>query len=130
MQNQRPYIEEATNLVANASVAVQVLLNSTGDDMEFVPAAPQPANAEYWADLRTRWHGRGLHSIGFLAMVDGQAKAVFKESVTLDVVGRLASAFQAYCESLAFSEAKEQMTEYDWQNRRYHTPYTHPPLMC
>lgn len=112
---QKPYIEEATDIVQNASVAVQVLLNSTGDDMEFVPAAPQPANAEYWADLRTRWHGRGLHSIGFLAIVGGQAKAVFKEPVTLDVVSRLARDFQAYCLTLSASEAPE----YDWQQRRY-----------
>lgn len=118
---QKPYMEEVAEVVGNASVAVQVLLSGGGDDVEFVPAAPVAANAEWWADLRTRWHGRGLRSIGFLALVDGQPKAVFKEPVALDVVSRLAAAFQVYCVTLAANEAASEVKapEYDWHNRRY-----------
>lgn len=115
----KPYIEEAADIVANASVAVQVLLGEADNDVEFIPLRPHPANGEWLADLAARWPGRGLRSIGVLAMVDGTAKAAFKEPVSLDVVSRLAAAFQVYCETLATSEAKEATPEYDWQNRRY-----------
>lgn len=116
---QKTYIEEVTDTVEKADVAVQVLLAGNGDDVEFVAVRPTPANAAWWAGLRANWHARGLHSIGFLAVVDGQHKAVFKEPVTLGVATRLAAAFQTYCETLATAEAKEQMPEYDWQNCRY-----------
>lgn len=124
---QKPYIEEAAEVAANASVAVHVLLGGEGADVEFIPLKPQPANAEWLAGLKGRWPGRDLHSVGVLAMVDGAPKATFKEPVSLAVVSRLAAAFQVYCLSLAMSEANEaaakaatdEGTEYDWHNRRY-----------
>lgn len=114
---QKPYIQEANELVDSASVAVQILLGDD-EDVEFVPMRPQMAGEEWWADIRTRWHGRGLRSIGVLAMTEDGAKAAFKMPVSLDLATRLASEFQIYCLTLA-SAGLMKPPEYDWNARRY-----------
>lgn len=114
---QKPYIQEANELVNSASVAVQILLGDDGKDVEFVPMRPQMAGEEWWAEIRNRWHGRGLRSIGVLAMTEDGAQSTFKEPISLDVINRLATAFQVYCLTLASSGLPQP--EYDWSAKRY-----------
>lgn len=62
------YQEQSAQLAIDASVAVQVLMG-TPDDIEFVPLKPQPADSSMWADIKARWSGRGLRSVGVIGLV-------------------------------------------------------------
>jgi hypothetical protein len=52
------------------------------------------------ADLKSRWPGRGLRSIGIVGLVGLTARAAFKEPLEPKTVDALATAFLVYVAAL------------------------------
>ena len=94
------YLEKAADVAGASSIAVQVLLGAAPADIEFVPIRPRPADAQMLADLKSRWPGRGLRSIGIVGLVGLTARAAFKEPLEPKTVDALATAFLVYVAAL------------------------------
>jgi hypothetical protein len=109
------YDERRDDIAAKASILVQVLLGTTPGDMEFMPAYPQATTAETWQALIPEWGKRGLHSVGFIGLVDMEPTAVFSEPLDPRQVSALAVAFGVYVGTLVTNAHKRQteITELD-----------------
>jgi hypothetical protein len=89
------YSEKSTQLVSDASVAVQVLLGAP-DDVEFIPLLPRMADKKMLADISARWPGRGLRTVGIIGLRGASPVIALKEPLEPSQVDALASAFLAY----------------------------------
>lgn len=117
------YQERSTQLTADSSVAVQVLMGAP-DDVEFVPLKPRAANAEMWAELKDRWPGRGLRSIGLIGLVGTTPQCALREPLEPEQLSALANAFLTYlhvllADSFATQIEAELEPEYDWCKQQY-----------
>jgi hypothetical protein len=109
------YLEKSSELACAASVAVFVLINEQGTDMEFLPLKPrQYPNSELEA-RSARWAGRGLRSVGVIGLVGTSPKCEFKEPLDVNVVTPLAGAFIAYLQSLFQESFAEQLEGFEIQ---------------
>ncbi len=96
-------------LAAKASVLVQVIIGATPGDVEFIPTYPRSSSsAEALQALLPEWGKRGLHSVGFLGLVDMQPTAVFSEPLEPKQVSALAVAFGVYVGTLVTHAYKTQ----------------------
>lgn len=95
----RPYIERSARLTLDSSVAVMVLMGSP-DDVEFLPLKPSMADEGTIAELKARWPGRGLRSVGIIGLVGTTPRCALKEPLDSEQVTGLADAFLAYLHSL------------------------------
>jgi hypothetical protein len=94
------YLEKSTELACAASVAVMVLANGQNDDIEFLPLQPRRFSDAEMLDLRARWAGRDLRSVGVIGLVGATPECAFKEPLGVNVTTSLAGAFLAYLQSL------------------------------
>jgi hypothetical protein len=90
------YTERSTQLALDSSVAVQVLLGSAPGDAEFIPLRPRPASQQMWDELKARWPGRGLRSVGVIGLIGTTPQVELKEPIGEEQCCRLAEAFIAY----------------------------------
>jgi hypothetical protein len=106
------YSERSTQLAVDASVAVLVLLGTAPDDMEFIPLKPKMATEEsmLMAELRARWPGRGLRSVGVIGLCGTSPRCAFKEPLETQQISALAAAFLVYLDVL-FRESFAAQTE-------------------
>lgn len=103
------YSEKSTKLALDSSVAVLVLMG-TPDDVEFIPLKPRAADEKTLADLKARWPGRGLRSVGVIGLCGTSPRYELKEPLEPEQVTALAGAFLAYLHALfadSFAEQRE-----------------------
>jgi len=91
--------------LAEAEQAAYVISNADGSDAEFVPLKLETATAEsVWQDLRAKWAGRNLKSVGVAGLVHGIPVVMLKEEPSdFLLVVLLTNAFARYaarCERL------------------------------
>ncbi len=77
------YTEKSTQLALDASVAVQVLMGTAPGDCEFIPLKPKAADEAMLADLKARWPGRGLRSVGVIGLCGTAPRCAFKEPLVV-----------------------------------------------
>lgn len=82
-------------LVASADIAVGVLLNASGTDMEMLPLAPRPLPESKLCALEIEWATRSLRFVGVMAWANGSVQAQLAP-LSASVTARLRSAFEAY----------------------------------
>lgn len=90
------YSERSTQLALDASIAVLVLTNAQGNDVEFLPLKPRQMSESETAELAVRWPGRGLRSVGVIGLVGTSPFCALKEPLEPEQVSALAGAFLAY----------------------------------
>jgi len=93
------YSEKSTQLVLDASVAVLVLMGAP-DDVEFLPLKPIMADETMRAELKARWPGRGLRSVGMIGLCGLSPRVCLKEPLDMEQASVLADAFLAYLHGL------------------------------
>jgi hypothetical protein len=97
------YSEKSAQLTLDSSVAVMVLMGAP-NDVEFLPLKPRVADEKMLSELRGRWPGRGLRSIGIVGLVGVTPRAALKESLEPMQVDALAAAFLTYVNTLLRGE--------------------------
>jgi hypothetical protein len=120
------FTEKSNQLIDEAAIAVQILLGSDGS-AEFVPVKPRAANEQMWEELKARWPGSGLRSIGFVGLVGGMPRVALKEELTTQQIDALASGFIAYC-TVLLSAPQEPRQDEEWLARYYQRLYRSPYL--
>jgi len=96
--------KKSTQLALDASVAVQVLMGTAPGDCEFIPLKPKAADETMLADLKARWPGRGLRSVGVIGLCGTSPCCAFKEPLESKQVSALAGAFLTYL-SVMFADS-------------------------
>ena len=109
------YSEQSMKLALDSSVAVQVLMGAP-DDVEFIPVKPRAADENWLAELKDRWPGRGLRSVGIIGLVGTSPHCVLKEPLEPEQVTALAGSFLAYlhvlfCDSFAEQQQGAEVQE-------------------
>jgi len=94
------YEKRSAQLALDASIVVQIALGDIPGDVEFIPLKPQAADAEMWADIKARWPGRGLRSIGIIGLVGSTPQCALKEPLDSQQMAALAAAFSVYTAAL------------------------------
>jgi hypothetical protein len=116
------YSEQSTQLALDASVAVLVLSNPECNDVEFLMLKPKRMGECELAELKDRWPGRGLRSVGTIGLVGTSPRWALKEPLTFEQISVLADAFLAYlhvlfCDALAGQQESAEVAELE----RLHT---------
>jgi hypothetical protein len=124
------YSEKSQQLALDSSIAVQILMGAP-DDVEFVPLKPRPADDRMLAELKTRWPGRGLRSVGVVGLVGVTPHYALKEPLEPEQVDMLAAAFLTYVRALLTSQeprtdSVEKGDEVAWLCRLWSLPDTRP----
>ena len=124
------YTERSQNLASQSSVAVLVLMGAP-DDVEFIPLKPRAADEQMLAELKARWPGRGLRSIGVVGLVGATLCCALKEPLAPEQVDALRAAFSEYIRVLLSVSCVEQPQpsiengdEVDWLCRLWSLPDT------
>lgn len=86
---------ETQCLVASADIAVGVLLNVDGSDVEFLPLQPRPFRDSAVCALETQWASRRLRFVGVMAWIDGAVQTQL-EPLPEVIATRLRTSFEAY----------------------------------
>ena len=116
------YVEKSAQLGAEASIAALVLSNAECNDVEFLMLKPERLTACELAELKMRWPGRGLRSVGTIGLVGASPRWALKEPLTFEQISALADAFLAYlhvlfCDALAGRQESAEVAELE----RLHT---------
>jgi hypothetical protein len=126
------YTERSQTLANESSVAVLVLMGAP-DDIELVMIKPKPADAKTLLELKDRWPGRGLRSIGVMGLVGLSPQIALKEPLEPRQIDALASAFLTYVNVLLFGEQpctdaplEQRGDAVDWLEHLYSLPDTRP----
>ena len=99
------YSEQSTQLVCDASVAVMVLINARGDEIEMLPLRPRQMTETDAAELRCRWAGRGLRVAGVLGLVGTSPRCALKEELDPEQISALAGAWDTYLLHVLFCDS-------------------------
>lgn len=102
------YSERSTQLALDSSVAVSVLIGAPGD-VEFLPLKPRAADETMLAELKARWPGRGLRSVGVIGLIGTSPQYALKEALDPEQVTALTAAFLTYIHSLFLNSFVAQM---------------------
>lgn len=121
------YTERSQNLANESSVAVLVLMGAP-DDVEFVPLRPRPADENTLAQLKARWPGRGLRSVGVIGLCGVSPRYVLKETLETEQVYTLTGAFLEYLHVLYADRfaAQQEAAEFAELECLYTLPDTRP----
>jgi hypothetical protein len=103
------YIERANQVASESQLAVQVLLSSGNDDIEFIRLTPQ-SNAPYISP--EAFAARKLRDVGVVGLCGTQAACVFKEDLGPVVVGAIGTAFAEYIHVLLGDSIAAQLKEH------------------
>lgn len=93
---------ETQRLVASADIAVGVLLNADGSDVELLPLQPRPFGDSTICALETQWASRCLRFVGVMAWVD-EAIQTQLEPLPEAIAYRLRTSFEAYLTAFSTS---------------------------
>lgn len=128
-----PYAEKSTQLLTDAQIAVLVLGNADCTDVEFLPLKPRAANENFCQELRTRWPGRGLRSIGVVGLSGTEPVCAFKEELGPEKVLAVANAFLVYVSVLLGDAFAKQLRpepapddSIEWLTQLYSLPDLRP----
>jgi hypothetical protein len=83
-------------LVASADIAVGVLLNADGSDVEFLPLQPRPFPASTICALEIQWAPRLLHFAGVMTWTEALGIQTQLEPLPDAVAASLNRGFEAY----------------------------------
>lgn len=86
---------DAYRLAASADIAVGILLNADGSDVEYMPLQPRRYPDATICALEIQWAPRCLHFAGVLAWADGTIQAQL-EAMPEHVAKRLKKGFEVY----------------------------------
>jgi hypothetical protein len=116
------YSEQSAQLAVDSSVAVLVLSNPECNDVEFLMLKPKRMGTCELAELKARWPGRELRSVGTIGLVGTSPRWALKEPLTFEQISALADAFLAYlhvlfCDALAGRQESAEVAELE----RLHT---------
>lgn len=100
---------EMTRIAAEASIAVLILANPEITDVDFIPLKPRMMSPAEQAELRNRWPGRNLSSIGAFGMVGAVPKVALKVPLDDRQVTALSAACAAYIATLLGGSLAEQL---------------------
>lgn len=103
----QPVNERFVQLGLDSSIAVMVFMGAP-DDVEFLPLKPRVADESMLAELKDRWPGRGLRSIGVIGLVGTAPKCELSEPLTPNQINGLAAAFITYLQVLLSASFAEQ----------------------
>lgn len=122
------YSEKSTQLAMDASVAVLVLMGTESTDVEFLPLKPRRADEARLAELRDRWPGRGLRSVGVIGLCGTTPICALKEPLDSIQVSSLAGAFLTYLHVLLHDSfaAQIEAAEIAELERLFQLPDTRP----
>lgn len=91
------YSEQSSQIALECPLVVLVLMGAAPGDAEFLPIRPKAFDENMRADLKARWPGRGLRSVGLVGLSsDMKPICAFKEPLEPEQVSALAGAFLAY----------------------------------
>jgi hypothetical protein len=112
------YVEKSAQLGAEASVAALILSSPECNDVEFLMLKPKRTAACELAELKARWPGRDLRSVGTIGLVGTSPRWALKEPLTFEQISALADAFLAYlhvlfCDGFAAQEESAETAELD-----------------
>jgi len=127
------YSEKSNQVTLDSSIAVLVLMGAP-DDLEFIPLKPRAADENALAELKTRWPGRGLRSIGVVGLVGMTPQIALKEPLTTQQEDCLAASFLAYVRCLLTPapipvsrvDEHQKGDEVEWLCRLWSLPDTRP----
>lgn len=122
------YMEQAVQLIVESSVAVMALSNPECTDLELMPFKPCSMSELEQAQLKARWPGRNLKSIGVIGLVGTSPRCALKAPLETDQLSALADAFLAhlhacFCDSFAAQTEAAEIAELE---RMYQLPDTRP----
>jgi hypothetical protein len=83
-------------LVSSADIAVGVLLNADGSDVEFLPLQPRPFPESTICALEIQWAPRLLHFAGVMTWTEAPGTQTQLEPLPDAVVARLNRGFETY----------------------------------
>lgn len=120
------YTERAVQLGVNSSIAVYVLMGSSPQDVEFLPLKPRMADEAMLAELKTRWAGRSLRSVGVIGLVGTTPQCALEEPLEPDQITGLGAAFLAYLHVILSDSfaAQQETVEISELERLYSLPDT------
>jgi hypothetical protein len=100
------YQEKSVRLALDSTVAVLALGNPECTDLELLPLRPRTMSESERDELKARWHGRNLQSIGVVGLVGTTPQFALKQSLQPEQISLLADAFlqhvyEVYCDGLA-----------------------------
>jgi hypothetical protein len=101
------YSEKSAQLAREASIAALVLMGEGPADCELLPLRPT-ADEGMMADLKARWPGRGLRSVGMVGLCGASPCVALKEPLSLEQISALTGAFTSYVHSLLGDRFREQ----------------------
>ena len=118
------YSEKSTQLASDASIAVLALLGTAPGDVEFIPLKPRMADENMLAELKARWPGRGLRSVGVIGLCGMSPRCAFNEPLEPEQVSALSGAFLAYVHALFYGHfaTQQELAEVAEIERLYSLP--------
>jgi hypothetical protein len=120
------YIEKATQVVLDSSIAVMVLLNQDNTDLEMWPLRPRQAALT----SQEEFAARKLRTVGVAGLCGTKATCAFKEPLDPTVVGAIGTAFAEYIhvllgDSIAMQiEEQQKGDEVAWLEKLHQLPDT------
>jgi hypothetical protein len=118
------YREKSTQLALDSSVAVFVLCNKDCTDVELLPLRPRPMDQRGAEELKDRWRGRHLDSVGIIGLVGTSPRCELKQPLGPERESMLMSAFLEYLHGIfcdSYAEEKQ-----DSLHRWHSMPDTRP----
>lgn len=100
------YSERAKAVVWESQIAVQVLMSSDNDDLEFVRVGSQRAYIS-----PEEWTARRLRAVGFVGLDGLKPRCAFAEPLEPPVVNAIAEAFAEYIRVLLGENFAEHMAQ-------------------
>lgn len=91
-----------------ATLSVYCLMGGP-HDIEFLPLLPKMADTETLNELKARWSGRELRSVGIMGLNGTTPFYEFQERMEPEQIAILGSAFMAYLDSFFSKGFAEQM---------------------
>ena len=125
------YLEKSAQVTSESSIAVMALMGAPSD-VEFISLKPKTADEQTLSELKTRWPGRGLRSIGVVGLVGITPRYALKEPLEPEQVDTLAAAFLIHVNTLLMGEhhrehrVRQKEDAVDWLERLYALPDTRP----
>ena len=98
------YLERATDVACESSVAVTVLLSADNSSVEFWPLKPE---AERALTSPEEFTARKLRSVGVVGLCGLSPRMALKEPLAQSVVDRIALAFQEHVNIVLYERFEE-----------------------
>jgi hypothetical protein len=103
------YSERSAQIALEANIAVMVLTNTQGHDIEFLALKPQMLAESELAAVAERWPGRGLASAAVIGLCGAEVRWAFKEPLEPCVESAISFAFLIHVNDLLRARERERV---------------------